>query len=364
MGQEFTKEDFEHLSREEAVDALRFLVTQFQQTRNLGGVGPRYAGKPQNVETDPMLDQDASNPVTLQSDAQQEICRYRDRMGIAEALTATVRVFPPEDGSFQSPGLFDPRFPTGQVGNITDANNPFNVQAASGGLVLPGNIKQAFEIVGILQSGHAGMDLKIPFNMPLGQLLRLPITASAASISAQFSPRYTPKLGAGAVFSWLVPPTGSNFDRNAAFDSIVRGSQFIAEQPVPVQLQGFVCKGYSNPLPVLRLFFGWIDAGAPQNTQHLCPVPRGAQNVLLFSDVTAQNNDPGAGAAFQGVRLMLNQINQSPGAATTRRGSLNNPAMTTLPLLPDCSAIEVVNLDGGAKVPVAVPFCLVFDLGL
>lgn len=362
MGYEFTREDFEKLSREEAVDALRFLVSQFQQTRNVPGFEPRYAGKPQNVPTDPMLDQDASNPVTLQGDAQQEICRYRDRMGVADALTGTVRVMPPQEGSFSSPGLFDPRFPNGNVGNITDATNPFNSQGVAGGLVLPANLMQCYEIVGVLQEGHAGMDMKIPFNMPLGQILRLPFAASAASISAQFTPRYTPKFGGPTIFSWLNGPTESNFDRCTAFDSITRASTFVAAQPTPVQLQGFVCKGFSTPVPVSRIFFGWVDALALQNTQHLCPVPRGAQTVILLCDITNANNDPAAGAVFAGIRMQFNMICQSPGAATTRR-MLNFPSGTTVPLRSDCVAIEVVNID----IPPAgqgVPFELQFDLGL
>lgn len=339
----------------------KFLELIFQN-REITGFEPRYAGRPQDPEADEALDHDAGNPCILQADSIEEICRYRDRRGVSHDLTATVRVFPPQDGSFQSPGIADPRFPLGMVGNITDETNPFGIANAGSttAMNLPANIPQCREVIGYMEGGHQGMDLKIPFNIPLGQLLRLPFAGSALNISARFAARYTPKLGSGAIFSWLVAPAGSNFDRCSAFDTPPPASMFVNLAATPVLLQGFVGKGFSAPMPAKRIFFGWVDAAAAAGTQHLCPVARGAQTVLLLSD--ASNANLTGAAAFGGVGLTFNQICQSPGGGTTRR-MLNFPANTTILLRSDCCAIEVCNVD----VPGAgqgVPFELVYDLGM
>jgi hypothetical protein len=307
------------------------------------------------IYDEPPLEDVSNAQAVLQGDQQQQICRVKYRA--CQELTAVVRVFPPQDGSFAV---------ASGAGNVTvtDSTNPFNNIGTSATFlpVLPATLQQMVEVIGYLTASHQNNQMIIPFNMPLGQLVRVQHVGSRFDVAARLACRYTPKLGAGSIFSWLVPPTGSNFDRCAAFDNPPALSLFASQElQRPLLVQGFCGKAFTSPVPPSRIFFGWIDPLAVQNTQHLCPVPRGAQTVILMCDITNVNNDPGAGAAFAGVRMQFNMICQSPGAATTRR-MLNFPSGTTVPLRSDCVAIEVVNVDS-PPAGQAIPFELQFDVG-
>lgn len=310
------------------------------------------------IYDEPPIEDSSSGPQSiLTGDNQQEVCRVKHTS--CKDLAAVVRVFPPQEGSFPLPQGGN----VGPGGNlsITDASNPFN-QPPNTIAGLPATLSQMVEVIGYLSVGHQNAQLIIPFNMPLGQFVRLQHVGSFLQVSARLTPRYTAKLGAGSIFSWLVAPAGSNFDRNVAFDNPPALSSGIAGVIRPLMLQGFCGKSFIAPVPATRIFFGWVDALAVQNTQHLCPVARGAQTVLLKADGSAANNDPAAGAAFQGAGLTFNEICQSPGGGTSRR-LLNQPANTTVRLSSDCVCIEVVNT---TVPPVgATPrFELIYDVGL
>ncbi len=316
--------------------------TDWEEVRDL----PRVVAIPE----EPL--EEESSPKALGPEAREVTVCYR-RVAYARALTALARVANPSEVSFTTAAGV-------QVGNPTDATTPFNTLATAGGLVLPANIAQSLEVVGRVLVAHQDCNFEIAVNLPLGQVVRISQMASYMRVGATLSPRYFPKLDVAGVKSWLVAASGSNFQRNAIFDGIVPLDRFAVAPTLPVQTQGFVGEGFTSPVPPQRIFFGWVDAAAAQNTQHLCPVPRGAQTALLMADASTANNDPAAGGAFQGFALTFNMICLSPGGATVRR-TLNFPAMTTLPLRADCVAIEVVNVS--AAPAVAVPFELQYDVG-
>lgn len=318
--------------------------TDWEGVRNL----PRVVAIPEEP-----LEEEAMPKLLGGRGGAREVTMCFRRVAYAKDLTALVRVANPAEVSFAtSDGT--------QFGNPADATNPFNTLPAAGGLALPANIVQSMVVVGKAVVGHQDLQVELPFNVPLGQIVRLSQVCSVIRVGAVLSPRYFPKLTVGAVSSWLVDSTGSNFQRNAIFDGIVPLDRFATPPTSPVQTQGFVGEGFSAPVPPQRIFFGWVDAAVAQNTQHLCPVPRGAQTVFLMADASAVNNDPAAGGAFQGFGLLFNMICQSPGGATTRR-VLNFPPGATVPLRSDCVAIEVVNT--GAAPAVAFPFELQYDVG-
>lgn len=306
------------------------------------------------IYDEPPLEDVSNANAILQNDNAAEICRVKYRA--CQELTAVVRVFPPQAGSFAV---------ASGSGNVTalDATDPFNNLTAQnmGANALPATLPQTTEVIGYMMAAHQNTQIILPFNMPLGQILRVQHVGSMLNLSARLTARYTPKLGSGAIFSWLTPPTGSNFARNNAFDNPPALSQFVTGLQIPLRLEGYCGKAFTAPIPPKRIFFGWIDALAVANTQHLCPVPRGAMTVVLKCDTSNLNNDPGAGAAFQGTRLMFNEICQSPGAGTFRR-LLNQPSNTTVLLSSDCVCIEVVNVDA-PPAGQAARFELIYDLG-
>lgn len=311
-------------------------------------------GYPRVVTLDELPIQDVSADVPLEGDQTSLVCMIR--MTASQALTALARVCSPMEASFASSG-------GAPVGGFTDANNPFNTTTIPAGstLVLPANIAQQIEVLGIAICGHQDLMVEIPFNMPLNRIVRLSQFGSSMIVKARVIARYTPSITVGNTVSWLIGPTGSSFDRNEAFNNpppVSRNATFARA----LMLQGFVGKGFTSPVPPMRIFNAWVEPLAIQNTQHICPIARGAETVFLGSDGSNANNDAaGSTAPFQGVRLMFNQICLSPGATTTRR-VLNQPANVTVPLRSDCIAIEVVNID----VPPAatgVPFELQYDVG-
>jgi hypothetical protein len=316
------------------------------QIRSLPGV----------VAFDPPPEQDASGPQLIIGDQGCEICRYKTADGNAADLTVVARVFPPREGAFQNPGG------GASVSTTTDATQPFNTQAETT-ITLPATIQQSIEVLGYLRVGHQDCSLEIPFNMPLGQLIRAQTMGSAVSVFARLTTRYYPKLVSAGVVSWLVNAAGSNFDRNVAFDNPPPVSANITAAAMaallPLQMQGFVGRGFTSPVPPQRIFFGWIDAAVAKNTQHLCPIPRGAQTVLLMADASTANNSA-ADPNFQGFGVTFNQVCLSPGGGTVRR-TLNFPPNVTVPLRADCVAIEVCNTD--AAPGQAFPFELQYDVG-
>lgn len=286
-------------------------------------------------------------PQNLQGDNTVDACHYET--WYAEALTTVCRVVPTAEGSILNPI-------TGLSTSTADATNPYN---GVGTAFLPANLLQQIEVVGRILFGHGDCEQELAFNMPLGQLIRVQTMASAIKLKARLEPRYTPKLGVAPSFFWL---SASAFQRNNLFNNppnnILSANGPVAgwPPPTPVQVQAFVGRGFTSPVPPNRIFFGWVDAAAAQNTQHLCPIPNGAGTVILVSDATAVNNDPAAGGAFQGVGLTFNQV-----LASGRR-SLNFPPDTTVPLRADCVTIEVVNV-GIPPAGQGVPFELQFDVG-
>ena len=318
--------------------------TDWEELREL----PRVVAVPE----EPLEEESTPKLLGGQGGAREVTVAFR-RVAYAKHLTAVVRVANPSEISFAT-------VDGTQFGNPTDATNPFNSLTAAGGLALPGNLMQSLEVVARCLVGHQDLQVELPFNMPLGQVVRVAQVGSVIRVGATLSPRYFPKLTVGGVSAWLVDATGSNFVRNAIFDGIVPLDKFAVPPTSPVQTQGFCGEGFSAPVPPQRVFFGWVDAGVAQNTQHLCPVPRGAQTVLLMADASTVNNDPAAGGAFQGFGLLFSQICQSPGGGTTRR-VLNFPPNVTVPLRADCVAIEVVNV--AAAPAVAIPFELQYDVG-
>ena len=308
------------------------------------------------IYDEPPLEDLSSGPQSiLVGDNQQEICRVKHTT--CKDLAATVRVFPPNEGSFPLPQGGNVG-PGGTLG-ISDASNPFNVptNTVPG---LPATLAQMTEVIGYLQVAHQNTSIEIPFNMPLGQFIRLQHMGSAMRVAARLTSRYTQKLGGGTLFSWLVPPTGSNFDRNVAFDNPPAVSKQISDNLRPLMLQGFCGKSFIAPVPATRIFYGWTDGGLAAGARHLCPVPRGAQTVLLKCDGSNANltgTDPGITHAFF-------EICQSPGfAGPPFRQLLNQPANTTVRLSSDCVAIAVVNIDatGAGNTP---RWELIYDLGL
>jgi hypothetical protein len=203
--------------------------------------------------------------------------------------------------------------------------------------------------------------------MPVGQLIRLAATGSSVKVKAAIVPRYFAKLGGAASFQYIVAGTtlAADRQRNAIFNSFAPGqlaATFTAGTlpTTEVQVQGYVGRGFADPVPPQRVFFGAIDAAAAQNTLYRCPVAKGAQTVFLQCDASNANNDPAGGTAFQGCVVTMNFICGNNG----RRNGVNIPANVTVPLPADCTAVEVVNVTNGALlVPIGVPFQLQYDVG-
>ena len=308
---------------------------------------------------------------------EQQSCAWE--MPFPDALTCLCRVAPP----WEIAGLNDPSnaiFASSQ--NLFDGSpvtyhgnppteygpsnsNPFAALTALGALNLPASLFQAIEVLGRFVQGHDDISFEIPFNMPLGQILRVPAAASSLKLYARLISRYTPIINlGGGVFTWLSsdPATRNALFNDPPFSDLTTNVGVANIPTTPVQLQAFMCKGYTQGLPPMRYFFGWVPAASAQNTQFLCPVARGAGTVLLQSDASAVNNDPAAGAGFAGAVFTFNQI-LFGGAGTPRRQGLNYPPNTTVPLAPDCIAIEVVNVTNGGALPQGVPFNLQYDVG-
>lgn len=287
-----------------------------------------------------------------------------------ESMTATVWVADPGETA----GIDNTLFPLAAniaAGGTPNANfgpsntDPFTPVAAPAALGLPNNILQQIEVIGYLVQGHEDVAMTIPFNMPVGQLIRLNAAGSSVKVKCAIVPRYFAKLGIAPSFQYIVAGTtiAADRQRNNIFDFAAAqlGQCFTAGTlpTTPVQLQGYVGRGFTAPVPPQRVFFGAIDAAAAQNTQYRCPIPRGAQTVLLLADASTVNNDAGGTAPFAGAALTFNF---STGGNTNRRSGLNFPANVTVPVPADATAIEVVNV-GATVLPAGVPFQLQYDIG-
>lgn len=283
-------------------------------------------------------------------------------MPYPEATTALVRVATPGEIAGLNDASQTATTPPSEFGPSN--TNPFAGFAPLAGLSLPASLKQQIEIIGRIEQGHGDFSASIPFNIPMGPIVRIPAVGSSIKVYARIVPRYTAIIATGGTtFTWL---STDDATRNALFNdpplTTLADSIGVASIPTtPVQIQAFLAKGFTDPIPPQRIFFGWVPAGVTQNNQFLCPVARGAGTVLLMADASAANNDPVAGAGFAGCTLTFNQILLGGGAITRR--SLNFPANTTVPLRADCVAIEVCNVTNGASVPQGVPFELQYDLG-
>lgn len=316
------------------------------------------ADLPRVVTLEELPLEEASAPQIIRDDNLVQVCKRR--ITYAKALTALVRVMPPNEGTI----TLAAGDTIGQTVSppATDATNAFNVSniPATSSLVLPNNIQQALEVIAFVKCGHGDLSMEIAVNVPYGQIIRISQMASVMQVDARVTSRYYPSITVGGVVSWLVGADGSSFARNELFNNpppvSINGPTLR-----PLQMQGFVGEGFTSPVPPSRNFFGWVEPLAVQNTQHLCPVPRGAQTVILISDATSTNNDPGASEAFNGVMLQFNMICKSPGGATTRR-VLNAPPFTTVPLRSDCVALELCNVDVPAA-GIGVPFEFQYDVG-
>lgn len=283
----------------------------------------------------------------------------------SEAMTAVVRVADPGEIA----GLVDVNMPQrDQV--VTSARefgpadtDPFTALAAPAALGLPTNILQQIEIVGYLIQGHEDLSFETPFNMPCGQIIRLAATGSSIKVKARIIPRYFQKFGASPDFQYIVAGTtlAADRERNRLFDNPPNDvlAQTMTGDGIPstgVQVQGYVGRGFSAPVPPSRIFFGAIDNAAGLGVRYRCPIARGAQTVFLASDATNANNDALGAPDFAGTLLGFNQICGNNG-----RRELNQPGNVTVPLRSDCTAIEVFNITNPTVQ--GIPFELQFDLG-
>lgn len=310
-------------------------------------------GLPKVVTLDELPIEDISGIVPIEADQTALVCKLRRTS--SRALSAMARVMSPLETSYaNSSGV--------NAGGTTDETNPFNITLvpATSTLVLPANIKQQIEIIGFLTVGNSDLMIDIPFNMAYNRIVRLSQFGSVLIVKARATSRYYPSITVGGVVSWLVGADGSNFDRNEMFNNPPPASRN-ATGPRSLMVQGFAGEGFTAPVPPMRSFFGWVEPLAAQNTQHLCPIPRGAESVFLMSDFSAANNDPAAGAAFQGELLQLNFVHLSPGGGVTRR-VLNAPVGSTVPIASDAVAVEVTNVSVPAA-GIGVPFELMYDVG-
>lgn len=314
----------------------------------------------------PPLKVEASGPKNIVANAGEPVAVICAAEGYqCESMTAVVRVADPGEIA----GIVDTNVPivAGSTAATTygpSNTDPFTAAAAPAALGLPANILQQIEVLGYLIQGHEDLSHEIPFNMPVGQLIRLQATGSSIKVKAMLIPRYFQKFGSGSDFQYMVAGTTLAADRlrnnlfNYPTNTLAANLTTVGMPTTPVQVQGYVGRGFTDPVPPQRIFFGAFDAGVAQNVRMRCPVGKGAQTVFLCSDGSAANNDPAAGAGFAGVTLMFAQICGNNG-----RRTLNYPANTTIPLRSDCTAIEVVNVTNGAAVPEGVPFEVHFDVG-
>lgn len=283
----------------------------------------------------------------------------------SDDMTAVVRVADPGDTA----GLVDINMPmvsqaVSAARQFGPANtDPFTGAAAPAGLGLPANILQQIEIVGYLTQGHEDLAFTIPFNMPVGQIIRLAATGSSIKVKARIIPRYFAKLGVSPDFQYIVAGTtiAADRERNRLFNNPPTDAlaQNLTSGGIPttgVQIQGYVGRGFASPVPPQRIFFGAIDSGVGLGIRYRCPIADGAQTVLLMSDATAANNDGAGGAGFAGTMLGFYQICGNNG-----RRTLNFPPNVTVPLRADCTSIEVFNIT--QPTVEGIPFELQYDVG-
>src|SRR5882672_5007795 len=147
-------------------------------------------GLPKVVVLDELPIEDMSGTTPIEADQTALICRLRRTS--SRALSAMARVMSPVETSYaNSSGV--------NAGGNTDETNPFNqtMIPAGSALVLPANIKQQIEIVGLLTVGNSDLTIDIPFNMPYNRIVRLSQFGSVLIVKARATSRYYPSITVG-----------------------------------------------------------------------------------------------------------------------------------------------------------------------
>jgi len=262
--------------------------------------------------------------------------------------------------------------------NTPDTVNPY--LGVAGTNVPPIGVLQQIEAVGILTYGFDGVSYKHRFNLPVGQVAKIPFCGAFARIEVRLEPRYYSRQGAGQGLFYI----NSNPQiRNSAFNNppngVLQTGFGNAALPGPVTVSGFFAEGDSPINPggpndrsarALRRFFGSLPTSIiPGDVIVACPIAWGAN---AFGLMTAPLTLPGGSYITTNaptdliaiIRTYNGTVYQSfpPLGAfyfSPASGALSSGSFYALPA--DATEILVAGLQasGGEQ-----PFEILYDLGL
>jgi len=263
-----------------------------------------------------------------------------------------------------------------------DINTPATVNPYLGVVgtnVPPVGILQQIEAVGILTYGFDGVSYKHRFNMPVGQVSKIPFCGSFARIEVRLEPRYYTRQGiAQSQFYINANPQIRNSAFNNPPNGVLRGGFGPVALPGPVTVSGFFAEG-SSPIPsggsndrssrALRRFFGSLPASAVSGDQIVaCPIAWGAN---AFGLLTAPLTLPAGSYVLTNLQTELIAIVRTYNGNVYQSfpplgGFYFSPtgagaSGTFFPLPADATEILVAGLNpsGGEQ-----PFEILYDLGL
>lgn len=250
---------------------------------------------------------------------------------------------------FATPGV------TTAVGNIT--LSPLNqppVQAAAdsppiGGAILTGEIDIGFD----------GTGDHVVFDMPPGEIVKVPFAGNFGKLAARLRPKYyTPSDDAIAHLRQYLAFPGGPILTNEMWNSLP--TQIMAQNgfpnPNPQPCRGWISEGFiSNDLQraPTRRFYGTVKAtGVAALWTTRCPIAFAATHVMLVGGFF-----DGANPALQSLAFVQNGLGTT-GVPIQQYGQF--PMNQMVPLVYDVQSIDVFNSPNAVRNE--VPFELIYFL--
>lgn len=215
-----------------------------------------------------------------------------------------------------------------------------------------------------LDIGFEGAGQHIVFDMPPGEIIKLPFSGQFGRLNARLRPKYyTPSDdGATKTRTYLAFPAGPTLTSelwNSLPASIMAQNAF--PNPNPQNVQGWISEGIlSNDLPrsPIRRFFGTVRGDATvADWRTICPIAFSASHVTLNGGVYDSANP-----ALKSIQFLFIMPNTT-GVAGFNVGPFDVGAIVPIPY--NAQGIVVINSPnpvGAAIAPVEIPFELDFLL--
>lgn len=227
------------------------------------------------------------------------------------------------------------------------------VQANAGVVPVGGAI-----ITAELDIGFEGAGQHIVFDMPPGEIIKLPFSGQFGRLNARLRPKYyTPSDdGVNHIRTYLATPTGPTLTSelwNSLPASIMAQNNF--PNPNPQNVQGWISEGIqSNDLArsPIRRFFGTVQCnGTVATWQTQCPIAFSASHVILTGGLYDAANPAAKSVQFLFIL--------PPTTGVAQRFSGPYDVNTIVPIPYNAQGIAVINSPnpvGGAFAVTELPF--------